>query len=179
MPAGPISTPRPDAHPMWTRRHLFYFLAAAAISLALHLGLVAAWHSTFANDPWRGYAPGVAPAFFTSSPKSLMLALAAFAIMALGLTLIPSGRAPWIGLAIWAGVMAAIVAAWIATPALRHDSNMWPISLVILAAETGLPMLVGRTFGLLYWRVRIGQAVPPALLAAAAAALLLFAWLYR
>ena len=48
---------------------------------------------------------------------------------------------------------------WVATPKLRNDSNMWPIDFVFLAVMTGVPMLVGRVLGLLYWRVRgIGKA---------------------
>ena len=50
--------------------------------------------------------------------------------------------------------MAACVVIWVATAKLRNDSNMWPISLVFLAVMTGVPMLIGRVLGLLYWRIR-------------------------
>jgi hypothetical protein len=146
---------------MWTRAHFFYFLAAAGLFLVLHLYFVQAWDGTYALHPWTGYAPGVAPPFFTSSPWSQLVASVVLLVMALALTLIPSGGQRLIGIAMWAGVMAACVVIWVATAKLRNDSNMWPISLVFLAVMTGVPMLIGRALGLLYWRIR-GRRKPAA-----------------
>jgi hypothetical protein len=144
---------------MWTRTHYFYLLAAAVVFLIMHLYFVLAWDSVYAQHPWAGYAPGIAPPFFSSSPRSQLTASVVLLVMALALTLIPSGGKRLIGIAMWAGVIAACVLIWVATPKLRNDSNMWPIDLVFLAVMTGVPMLVGRGLGLLYWRVRgIGKA---------------------
>ena len=97
-------------------------------------------------------------------------------VMTLGLTIIPPGQRPGTGAALWVGVMTGIVLAWVATARLREDSNMWPISLAFLAVMTGLPMLVGRTIGLVYWRVRIGQRLNPWL--AASACLVIVGFVY-
>jgi hypothetical protein len=164
---------------MWTRQHLFYLLAAAVIFLILQAYFVLTWDSLYAPYPWRGYAPGVAPPFFASSPRSEPIGYAVLFATAFVLTLIPSGRRPGIGAAMWAGVMAAIVLIWVATPRMRDDSNMWPISLAFLAFMTGVPMLFGRVAGVLYWRVRIGQKIDPWLIGAACAALAIVAWVYR
>ena len=85
----------------------------------------------------------MAPPFFTSSPRSELVAGAVLFAMTLGMTLLPTGRAALTGVAIWAGVMAAVVVLWVATPPLRNDSDMWPIDLVFLAVNTGVPILLG------------------------------------
>ena len=164
---------------MWTRLHSYYCLAAAVVFLILHLYFVLAWNSLYAQFPWPGYAPGVSPPFFWSSPRSELVAYVILFALALDLTLIPAGRRPWLGIAMWAGVMGATVLIWIATPQLRNNSNMWPISLVFLSFMTGVPMLLGRTLGLVYWRIRIGQKLEPWVAGAAIAALVLVGWLYR
>lgn len=94
------------------------------------------------------------------------------------LTLIPSARGPWLGIAMWAGVMCAVVAIWLATPTMRNDSNLWPVDLVVNGAMTGAPMLIGRTVGLVYWRVRAGQKLELWVVGAAIATLALAAWFY-
>jgi len=161
---------------MWTRVHYFYLLAAAVVFLMLHFYFVATWDSQFAQDLPRGYAPGALPPFFSSSPKSTTIAQAVVFATALVLTLIPSGKSPWIGIAMWAGVMLAIVLIWVGTPQLRNDSNMWPIDLVFLAVMVGIPMLIGRTLGLVYWRIRIGQKLEWWVVVGAIAALALVVW---
>jgi len=142
--------------PALKRAHYLYFVAGALIFLALHLYFVLTWQALYAQHLWTGYAPGRLPAFFNSSPDSLLVTNVVLFAAALGLTLLPAGRVRWAGVALWVGVIAAIVAVWIATPQLRHDSNMWPIDLVVLSVMTGVPMLVGRVIGLLYWRIRNG-----------------------
>ncbi len=164
---------------MWTRLHFFYFFAAAVIFLLLHVYFVLTWDGLYAQYPWTGYAPGVSPPFFSSSPRSELVAYAVLFATALGLTLIPSGSKPWVGVAMWAGVTAAVVLVWVATPQLRNNSNMWPIDLVFLSFITGVPMLIGRTIGLIYWRVRIGQKLEIWVVGSAIAALLFEGWLYR
>src|SRR5207248_3516963 len=110
------------------------------------------WEGWSAQYPWKGYAPGGSPAFFTSTPRSMAVANVVLFVMALGLTIIPPGQRPGTGAALWVGVTTGVVLAWVGTARLRQDSNMWPISFVFLAVMTGLPMLVGRTIGLVYWR---------------------------
>ena len=114
-------------------------------------------------------------AFFPGQ-KSLLIANFVLFAAALGLTLIPSGKRAGVGAALWVGVISAVVLVWVATARLRQDSNMWPIDFVILAFMTGVPMLVGRTVGLVYWRIRIGQRLNPWLVAAAILALVIVAW---
>jgi len=142
---------------MCTRKPIVYLLAAAVLFLLLHLYFVLSWDSLYAPHPWRGYAPGIAPPFFTSSPRSELVAGAVLFAMTLGMTLLPAGRAALTGVAIWAGVMAASAVLWVATPPLRNDSDMWPIDLVFLALTTGVPILLGRLAGLAVRRLRGGR----------------------
>ncbi len=121
---------------MWSRLHMFYLLAAAAVFLALQLYFVVTWDSFYAQHPWPGYA------------------------------------------AVWAGVMCAVVAIWLATPTMRNDSNLWPVDFVVNGAMTGAPMLIGRTVGLVYWRIRAGQKLELCVVGAAIATLALAAWFY-
>jgi hypothetical protein len=155
------------------RLHYLYVLAGAVVFPILHIHFVLAWDSLYALHPWTGYAPGRSPAFFSSSPRSVAIANVVLFATALALTMIPPGQRPRIGVALWAGVMGAVVLVWLATARLRQDSNMWPIDFVFLSVLTGLPMLVGRTIGLVYWRIRIGQRLNPWLAAAAIAALVI------
>ena len=155
------------------RLHWAYFAAGIVIFVILHLHFVWSWDALYAAHPWRGYHPGVAPAFFSTSPRSLLIASLVLLAAALGLTLIPPGQRPGTGAALWIGVMSAVVLVWIATPRLRQDSNMGPIDLVLLSLMTGVPMLIGRTIGLIYWRIRITQPLNPWLVAAAFAALII------
>lgn len=163
---------------MWSRLHMFYLLAAAAVFLALQLYFVVTWDSFYAQHPWPGYAAGILPPFFMSSPKSVPIGCAVLFATSFMLTLIPSARGPWLGIAMWAGVMCAVVAIWLATPTMRNDSNLWPVDLVVNGAMTGAPMLIGRTVGLVYWRVRAGQKLELWVVGAAIATLALAAWFY-
>jgi hypothetical protein len=74
--------------------------------------------------------------------------------------------------------MIAVVLIWVATARLRQDSNMWPIDFVFLAVQTGVPMAVGRTIGLVYWRIRIGQRLSPRQAVGSIACLVIFGWAY-
>src|SRR5437016_10259361 len=109
------------------RLHYFYFAAGAIILLILQFHFVLSWDALYAPHPWRGYAPGVAPPFISTSPRSLLIANFVLFTAALGLTLIPSGKQAGVGAAQWAGVISAVVLVWVATARLRQDSNMWPI----------------------------------------------------
>jgi hypothetical protein len=161
-----------------TRLHYLYVLAGAVVFLILHIHFVVAWESLYAHHPWTGYAPGRSPAFFSSSPKSLAIASAVLLVMALALTVIPPGQRAGIGGALWAGVMIAVVLIWVATARLRQDSNMWPIDFVFLAVQTGVPIGVGRTIGLVYWRIRIGQRLNARQAVAAVACFVIGGWAY-
>ena len=160
------------------RLHYLYVLAGAVVFLILHIHFVLAWDNLYALHPWTGYAPGRSPAFFSSSPRSVAIANVVLFATALALTMIPPGQRPRIGVALWAGVMGAVVLVWLATARLRQDSNMWPIDFVFLSVLTGLPMLVGRAVGLVYWRIRIGQLLNPWLVAAAIITLAIVGWAY-
>ena len=79
----------------------------------------------------------------------------------------------------WRGYLVALFALiWVATARLRQDSNMWPIDFVFLAVQTGVPMAVGRTIGLVYWRIRIGQRLNARQAVAAVACLVIVGWTY-
>ena len=160
------------------RLHYLYVLAGAVVFLILHTHFVLAWESLYAHYPLKGYAPGGSPAFFTSSPRSSAIANVVLFAMALALTVIPPGQRPGIGSALWAGVMIAVVLIWVATARLRQDSNMWPIDFVFLAVQTGVPIGVGRTIGLVYWRIRIGQRLNARQVVAAVACLVIGGWAY-
>ena len=160
------------------RLHYLYVLAGAVVFLILHIHFVIAWESLYAQHPWTGYNPGASPAFFSSSPRSVALANVVLFATALALTMIPPGQRPRIGVALWAGVMGAVVLVWLATARLRQDSNMWPIDFVFLAVQTGVPIGVGRTIGLVYWRIRIGQRLSPRQAVASIACLVIFGWAY-
>jgi hypothetical protein len=97
----------------------------------------------------------------------------------LGLTLLPTGHRRGTGAALWAGIMSAVVLVWVGTARLRQDSNMWPIDFVFLSVMTGVPMLVGRLIGLVYWRIRIGQRLNPWLVIATIASLVIVGLAYR
>ena len=161
-----------------TRLHYLYVLAGAVVFLILHIHFVLGWESLYAPYPWAGYNPGASPAFFSSSPRSVAIANVVLFATALALTIIPPGQRPGIGAALWGGVIIAVVLVWVGTARLRQDSNMWPIDFVFLSVLGGLPMLVGRTVGLVYWRIRIGQRLNPWLAAAAIIALVIVGWAY-
>jgi len=161
-----------------TRLHYLYLLGGAVVFLILQIHFVLAWDSLYAHYPWKGYSPGGSPAFFSSSPKSLTIANAVLFATAFALTMIPPGQRPGTGMALWAGIMIAVVLIWLATARLRQDSNMWPIDFVFLAVLTSMPMVVGRAIGLVYWRIRIGQRLNPWLVAAAGACLIIVGWAY-
>lgn len=134
-----------------TRRYL-YLAAGAIVFLILHLHFILAWDSLYADYPFAGTR--AEPPFFATSERSSLITTIVLFATALGLTLIPKGNQPGLGVALWAGVVTAVVFVWLVTARLRQDSNMWPIDLVFVSAMTGLPMLWGRTAGLLYWCIR-------------------------
>ena len=88
-------------------------------------------------------AEGHVPAFFTTSPRSLLVGSLVLFLLPLLTLLFGGGQPIKFTLALWAGVMAALVSVWVATPQLRQDSNIWPIDLVLLAFRTGLPLIAG------------------------------------
>ena len=107
-----------------TRLHYLYVLAGAVVFLILHIHFVIAWESLYAQHPWTGYNPGASPAFFSSSPRSVALANVVLFATALALTMIPPGQRPRIGVALWAGVMGAVVLVWLATARLRQEDRI-------------------------------------------------------
>jgi len=88
-------------------------------------------------------ASGRIPPFFSSSERSLLVARIVLAILPL-LALPFAGNSPWKAAGgLWVGVMLATIAIWIATPALRQDSNMWPLDLAYLGVVTAIPLFLG------------------------------------
>src|SRR5260370_25204779 len=95
-----------------------YFFGGAVIFLILHLYFVMTWDTLYAHHPWRGYAQA-GPAFFSSSPRSAMIAGVVLFATALGLTLVPTGHGRGTGAALWCGVMIAVVLREVATARVR------------------------------------------------------------
>lgn len=135
------------------------FLVGGAVAfLLLHLQFALCWDSYYARFPIYGYQAAMAahrvPPFFASSERSLLIARVVLAVLPL-LALPFASVTPWKAVrAIWGGVMVAVVLIWAATPALRQDSNMWPIDLVFLAVMTGVPLVLGMVAYLLATSVR-------------------------
>jgi hypothetical protein len=135
-----------------------FILVGAAAFLLLHLQFALWWESYYSHFPVDGYQAAMAahrvPPFFASSERSLLVARLVLAVLPL-LALPFAGVTPWKAVwAMWGGVMVAVVFIWVATPALRQDSNMWPIDLVFLAVMTGIPLVLGMFAYLLVISVR-------------------------
>src|SRR5260370_38649755 len=96
-----------------------YFFGGAVIFLILHFYFVITWDTLYAHHPWRAYAQA-GPAFFSSSPRSAMIAGVVLFAAALGLTLVPTGHGRGTGAALWVGVMSAVVPVWWATARFRQ-----------------------------------------------------------
>jgi hypothetical protein len=160
-------------------RLLLYFLAGVVVFLILHLHFVLSWDTLYAHHPWSGYAQA-GPAFFSASPRSVMVAGAVLFAAALALTLVPMGHERGTGAALWAGVMSAIVLVWVATERERFgEHNVWPLEFLNFLFMTGGTMLVGRIIGLVYWRIRIGQRLNPWFVVATLAFLIYVGLLFR
>jgi hypothetical protein len=135
-----------------------FVLVGVIAFLLLHLQFALRWDSYYSRFPLNGYQAAMdayrVPPFFASSERSLLIARVALAILPL-LALPFASVTPWKAVrAMWGGVMAAVVLIWLATPALRQDSNMWPIDLVFLAVMTGIPLVLGMFAYLLALSVR-------------------------
>jgi hypothetical protein len=135
-----------------------FVLVGVVAFLLLHLQFALWWDSYYARFPVYGYQAAMAahrvPPFFASSERSLLIARVVLAILPL-LALPFASVTPWKAVrAMWGGVMMAVVLIWLATPALRQDSNMWPIDLVFLAVMTGIPLVLGMFAYLLAISVR-------------------------
>ncbi len=130
-------------------------LGGAAV-LVLQWHFSHAWSSYYSRFPWPGYQAamqgGHVPAFLTSSPRSVLIGCVV--LFMLPFVALRFGRLPLSTLALWAGVMVALVAVWVATPQLRQDSNLWPIDLVVLSFITGLPLIAGVSAAVLIRKIR-------------------------
>jgi hypothetical protein len=128
--------------PVWS-----FFLVGLAAILALQAQFFLLWHPFYSRFPWRGYenatAEGNIPPSISGSRMTLYVAMIALLLLPLIVLWFTNARRQAAAILIWAGVMVGVVLVWIATPRLRQDSNMWPIDLVILAIETGIPLAIG------------------------------------
>lgn len=120
-------------------------LVGGVVLLGLQWHFSHAWTGYYSQFPWQGYQQamqqGRVPAFLTNSPRSLLVGcVVLFWLPFVGWRF---DRLFLSSLALWVGVMAALVAVWVATPQLRQDSNLWPIDLVLLSFSTGLPLMAG------------------------------------
>jgi hypothetical protein len=128
-------------------RITLYVAAGLAAAFALQWHFSDAWASYYSRFPWQGYqqamGEGHVPAFLTTSPRSLLVGSLVLFLLPLLTLLFAGGQPIRFTLALWVGVMAALVAAWVGTPQLRQDSNTWPIDLVLVSFITALPLLAG------------------------------------
>lgn len=143
--------------------YLLFGLAAFAL-LQLHYAL--AWTSYYARYPIRGYdgaiEKGLIPPSLMGSTRSMLVGWIVLVLLPLVALWFRVGRRRTAVVAMWAGVMIALVGIWIGTPRLRQDSNMWPIDLVFLLFMTGLPLLIGAVLQfLLEAAIHRGHKRPP------------------
>jgi hypothetical protein len=131
---------------------IFVILGGVTMGL-LHLHFVLFWHSYYSRFPLAGYertmAEGHVPPFFTSSAPSLRISMIALFTVPLVALWIVRGRYGLSALALWAGVMLAVILIWIGTDSLRKDSDMWPLDLVFLSFRTALPIFLGSGLSLI------------------------------
>ncbi len=124
---------------------LLFALAGGLALLLLQWHFSYSWATYYSRFPWQGYQhamqDGRVPAFLTGSPRSLLIG--DIVIFSVSLLTLWFGRGISSALALWCGIMTALAAVWMGTPALRQDSNMWPIDLVFLAFCTGIPLWLG------------------------------------
>ena len=130
-----------------------FAVVGALIMLLLQLHFALSWEAYYAHFPFQGYSPPAGPPFFSTSTRSL--AVTAAVLFALPLFVLRFARqGPFASTrALLAGVVAAFVVIWFSTKALREDSNMWPIDLVLLTIMTGVPLFLGCTAQVVMTRV--------------------------
>ena len=130
----------------YTRIWLLLLMGAMAF-LVLQWHFSHAWAGYYSRFPWRGYEQtmreGHVPAFLTTSPRSLLVGSCILFSLPFLTLWFGFGRPLLSGLALWAGVMVSLVGVWVATPRLRQDSSLWPIDIVFLLFNTGLPLMAG------------------------------------
>jgi hypothetical protein len=129
---------------------LFYTVAGAVTFLFLQWHFSRSWRSYYVHFSWPGYGhamqDGNVPPSMAGSPRSLLIGEITLCLLPIVTLWFAGSRlknALSATLALWAGVMICAVILWIATPQLRKDSNMWPIDLVFLAFQTGVPLWAG------------------------------------
>lgn len=137
---------------MISRRYASWTFAAlgAGAFLLLQLHFAIAWKSYYAHFPFMGYQrameSGLIPPSLTTSTRSLLVGRVVLVLLPLGSLWFRNGRRRDALLALWSGVMLALVLVWVGTKRLREDSNLWPIDLVFLLFVTGMPLLLGALF---------------------------------
>ena len=128
----------------------FFILGCVTMGL-MHLLFVLFWRTYFSHFPLHGYRAameqGRIPPFFTNSTPGLWFTMSALFPLPVVAFWFACGRPRFSVLAMWAGVMFAIILIWVSTPQLRHDSNLWPLDLVFLSFMTGIPIFLGDLLG--------------------------------
>ena len=129
---------------------LLFALAGAVTVLALQWHFSRCWVTYYSHYPFMGYSQamkaGLIPPFLTTSTQSLLVTKITLRLLPLLTLWFAGGRLVNMVaafLALWAGVMFSVLTIWVATPQLRNDSSMWPIDLVFLAFQTGVPLIEG------------------------------------
>ena len=130
---------------------IFLLMGAGAVTvLALQLQFVILWHAYYSRFPYPGYSyameVGAVAPFLMASVRSTQITRFVLSRLSVTTWWFPGRRLAGAGLALWTGVMIAVVGIWVAVPRLREDSNMWPFDLVALSYQTGAPLIVGTLF---------------------------------
>lgn len=132
----------------------------------MQLQFILLWRAYYSHFPYPGYSHamqvGAVAPFLTASVRSTQVTRFVLSCLSVITLWFPGRRLVVAMLALWTGVMMAVVGIWVATPRLREDSNMWPIDLVVLAYQTGAPLIVGTLFFLVIRRLTalLGQRAP-------------------
>jgi len=139
-------------------RNLLLILVGIIAVLVLQWHVSMAWHSYYSHFPLRGYSSamqsGLIAPFLTSSTRAYQVT--GIFLFLLPLITISLAQRQFLkaGICLWCGVMAAVVAIWVATPKLREDSNMWPIDFLFLGFQAAVPIVAGFLVCVLYVTVR-------------------------
>jgi prolipoprotein diacylglyceryltransferase len=119
--------------------------------MLLELQVRVLW-SLYSRFPTHGYEEvwtegKVTPSLAAPSDLIMPVTLVVLGMLGAVTVLFVRGKARAVLPGLWPGAMAAYCAMWLATPALRQDSNMWPIDLVVMEIGVSIPLVIGGLLG--------------------------------
>jgi len=119
--------------------------------MLLELQVRVLW-SLYSRFPMNGYQEvwregKVTPSLAAPSSLIMPVSLVVLGIVGAVAVLFVRGRARATLTGLWLGAMAGYCTVWLSTPALRQDSNMWPIDLVLIGIGLFIPLVIGGLLG--------------------------------